>query len=175
IMNLGQDEPLNFLGLFNSSEVEHGVKWSDEANEFLGDGGHVIQVVSDLGKGVSVGAGLENLNNEDTGGAVSRSEAGTAVGVVSYAGDGIAAHLTVAAGGILDGRVEAWGLHAGFAGTFDVVKVVAAVAADDSGYWNGLASASASFDIFTLAISGEVVQNTDDSGDANGDSTDYGF
>src|SRR5690606_18232816 len=122
IMNLGQDEPLNFLGLFNAAKVDNGVKWSvrgaENANDNLGDGGHVIQVVSDLGNGVSVGVGLENLNegafddattaavDEE---AVARSQAGTAVGVVSYAGDGIAAHVTVAAGGILDGVVESWG------------------------------------------------------------------
>ncbi|HEV7274937.1 MAG TPA: hypothetical protein VGN80_01485 [Devosiaceae bacterium] len=174
IMKFGEDEPLNFLGLFNSDEVDKGVKWSDEAGEYLGDGGHVIQIVSDLGNGVSVGAGLENLNNQDDGLAVDRDEAGTAVGVVSYAGDGIAAHVTVAAGGILDGTVEEWGVHAGFAATFDVVKVVAAIAGDSTGYWNGLASASASFDMFTIAISGEAVQNTVDSGDGT-DTLDHGF
>jgi hypothetical protein len=167
IMKFSEDEPLNFLGLFNSSKVDAGVKWSDEANNFLGDGGHVIQVVSDLGNGVSVGVGLENLADK------TYEEAGTAVGVVSYAGDGIAAHVTVAAGGILDGTVEAWGVHAGFAGTFDIVKIVAAIAADDTGYWNALASASASFDMFTIALSGEVAQNTLTSGDGT-DTLDYG-
>lgn len=153
IMNFGDDEPLNFLGLFNSSEVDTGVKWSDAASDFgLSDGGHVIQIVSDLGNGVSVGAGLENLGD------TTPAHAGTAVGVIAYAGDGISAHATVAAGGILDGVVENWGLHAGFSGTFDIVSVVAAVAADDTGYWNALASASATFDMFTIAISGEAVQ-----------------
>ena len=60
-------------------------------------------------------------------------------------------------------------------GAFDIVKFVAAVAGDDTGYWNALASASATFDIFSVSLSGEVVHNTDDSGDLNGDSTDYGF
>jgi hypothetical protein len=180
IMKFGEDEPLNFLGLFNSSEVDTGVKWSDEAGAYLGDGGHVIQVVSDLGNGVSVGVGLENLADRSIAGAAAvpfdlgYEEAGTAVGVISYAGDGIAAHATIAAGGILDGVVESWGVHAGFAGTFDVVKVVAAIAADDTGYWNALASASASFDIITIALSGEAVQNTSTSGDLSGD-LDYGF
>lgn len=162
IMNLGDDVPLNFLGLFNSEKVDTGAKWSSVANPFLGDGGHVIQVVSDLGNGVSVGAALENLGDTTV------AEAGTAVGVVSYAGDGIAAHLTVAAGGILDGAVEYWGYHAGFSGTFDIVKFVAAVAGDSTGYWNALASASATFDIFTLAISGEAVNTP-------GGFVDYGF
>src|SRR5690606_27153853 len=107
-------------------------------DDHIDDGGHVIQIVSDLGNGVSVGLGLENLNDNTV------EEAGTLVGVVSYAGDGIAAHVTVATGGILDGVVENWGIHAGFAGSFDIVKVVAAIAADDTGYYNALASASAS-------------------------------
>lgn len=166
IMNLGDDVPLNFLGLFNSDEVDKGVLWVDD--DFLDGGGHVIQVVSDLGNGVSVKAGLENLNDSLS------SSAGTAVGVLEYAGDGIAAHVTVAAGGILDGTVERWGIHTGFSGTFDIIKVVAAVAADSTGYWNALASASATFDIFTLAISGEAVQNNTTSGGGNG-GTDFGF
>lgn len=163
IMNFGDDVPLNFLGLFNSENVDTGVKWSsgNATGNFLGDGGHVIQVVSDLGNGVSVGAALENIGDSVA------AEAGTAVGVISYAGDGIAAHLTIVAGGILDGTVEAWGYHAGFSGTFDIVKVVAAVAGDDTGYWNALASASATFDMFTLAISGEAANTTG--------GTDYGF
>lgn len=162
IMNFGDDVPLNFLGLFNSENVDKGVKWSNPlANNYLGDGGVAIQVVSDLGNGVSVGAGLENINDTVA------AEAGTAVGVISYAGDGIAAHLTVAAGGVLDGTIEYWGYHAGFTGTFDIVTVVAALAGDSSGYWNGLASVSATFDMFTLAISGEAANTTS--------GTDYGF
>ena len=164
IMNLGDDVPLNFLGLFNSEEVDVGVKWSGGAvKSHLGDGGHVIQITSDLGNGLSVSAGLENLGDTVA------DEAGTAVGVLAYAGDGIAAHLTVVAGGILDGVVENYGFHAGFSGTFDIVKVVAAVAGDDTGYWNALASASATFDMFTLAISGEAAN------DLAAADTDYGF
>ena len=89
--------------------------------------------------------------------------------MLAYAVDGIAAHLTVVAGGILDGVVENYGFHAGFSGTFDIVKVVAAVAGDDTGYWNALASASATFDMFTLAISGEAAN------DLAAADTDYGF
>ena len=147
IMNLGDDVPLNWLGLFNSDKVDKGVKWSVS----LPDGGHVIQVVHDLGNGVSIGAGLENLNSTVP------TSAGTAVGVIAYAGDGIAAHLTVAAGGVLDGTVENWGFHAGVSGTFDMVKFVAAVAGDNSGYWNALGSAAVTFDMFTIAFSGEAV------------------
>lgn len=164
IMKKGDDEPLNWLGLFNSEAVDTGVSWGPRVE--LGDGGHVIQVVSDLGNGVSVGAGLENLNGDNDWGS-----AGTAVGVISYAGEGISAHLTVAAAGVLDGEIEDWGAHAGFAGTFDNFKVVLAGAygheewlADD--YWNVLASASATFDMFTIAASVEAVDD--------GSGTDFG-
>ena len=159
IMKFTEDEPLNFLGLFNSENVDKGVKWGSAAG--IGDGGHVITLEHDLGNGVKLAGGLENLNS------TTLTAAGTAFGVISYAGDGIAAHLTVAAAGVLDGWVDSWGFHAGFAGTFDVVKIVAALAGDDSGYWNGLASASATFDMFTLAISGEAANTTG--------GTDYGF
>lgn len=166
IMKKGDDEPLNWLGLFNSEAVDTGVSWGP--NVELPDGGHVIQVVSDLGNGVSVGAGLEALDadNDDWG------KAGTAVGVISYAGEGISAHLTVAAAGVLDGEIEDWGAHAGFAGTFDNFKVVLAGAygheewAGSDDYWNVLASASATFDMFTIAASFEAVDD--------GTDTDYG-
>jgi hypothetical protein len=167
IMNKGDDEPLNFLGLFNSSGVDAGVSWGDDVS--LPDGGHVIQVTSDLGNGLSISAGLEGLDadNADDG------QAGTAVGVLAYKGDGLSAHATFAAGGILDGEVEDWGVHAGFAGTFDAFKVVLAGAygSDDTfgDYWNVLASASATFDMFTLAGSVEAVsEDGDDSWGAGG-------
>jgi len=164
IMKKGEDEPLNFLGLFNSENVDTGVNWGGEGGsngDYLDDGGHVIQIESDLGNGVKVAAGLENLNDAD------EDQAGTAVGVISYAGDGIAAHLTVAAGGVLDGEIEEWGFHAGFAGTFDMFKVVAAVAGDSEGYWNALGSVAAGFDMFTLAASVEAAETSA--------GTDYGF
>ncbi|MDF2982140.1 MAG: hypothetical protein K0Q69_1912, partial [Devosia sp.] len=84
----------------------------------------------------------------------------------------ISAHITGAAAGVLDGDVEAWGVHAGFAGTFDNFKVVLAGAFghDEVGptndYWNVLASASATFDMFTIAGAVEAV-------DLDG-TTDYG-
>lgn len=162
IMKKGEDEPLNFLGLFNSENVDTGVDWGGNGGATgLGDGGHVIQIEHDLGNGVKVAGALENIN-----GTVETS-AGTAVGVISYAGDGIAAHLTLAAGGVLDGEIEEWGFHAGFAGTFDMFKVVAAVAGDSEGYWNALGSVAAAFDMFTLAASVEAAETIG--------GTDYGF
>jgi hypothetical protein len=176
IMNKGDDEPLNWLGLFNSEAVDTGVNWG--AGSELGDGGHVIQITSDLGNGVSVSAGLENIN--DSTAVTGAAESGVAVGVIAYKGDGISAHVTGVAGGVLDGDVEDWGVHAGFAGTFDNFKVVLAGAfghdtdtilagyttAVDADYWNVLASASATFDMFTIAASFEAVDN--------GLGTDYG-
>jgi len=174
IINFGDDAPLNFLGLFNSSNVDVGVKWDEVVvDEFVDDGGVVIQVTSDLGNGLSIGVGLENLNDSNP------AQAGVLAGVIAYAGDGISAHVSVAGGGVLDGTIENWGIHAGFTGTFDAFKVVAAVAADDTEYWNALASVSATFDMFTLAISGEAAADRDPalkgtSAAITGD-TDYGF
>jgi hypothetical protein len=145
LINFEDDVPLNFLGLFNSDEVDKGVKWNAE----IGDGGHVIQITSDLGNGVSLSGGLENLAGTNT------TTAGTVFGVLAYAGDGIAAHISVAGAGWLDGTIENWGFHARVTGSFDMIKFVAALAGDNGTYLNGLASVSATFDIFTLAVSGE--------------------
>lgn len=150
ILNTDDDEPLNWLGLFHSEAVDTGVGWGDAD---IGDGGHVIQVVHDLGNGLKIGGGLENLNDSDY------EEAGTAVGVLEYSGDGITAHASWAAAGVLDGVIEDWGMHAGFTGTFDMFKVVGAAAwSSDNGttFWNVLGSMSATFDMFTLAVSGEA-------------------
>jgi len=143
IFNDGDDVPLNYLGLFNSESVNTGVgfRTTDAAT-----GGDVIQVVSNLGNGVSVGGGLEDLGAG--GGDL------TGVGVLSYAGDGITAHVSGAAD-----TVGGWKLHAGFTGTWDPVTVVGAVSADDTGYWNALGSVAAKFDMFTLAASGEAASD----------------
>lgn len=170
ILNDGDDEPLNWLGLFNSDDVDTGVAASVD----IDDGGHVIQVTSDLGNGFSVKAGLENLEgSEYTGGYVydmdgnpvldddgdqvfNDNPAGTFIGVMEYAGDGISAHVSFAADGILSMEVQDWMVHAGFAGTFDNFKVVLAGAFDSEEYFNVLASASATFDMFTIAGSVEA-------------------
>jgi len=151
IMNKGDDAPLNWLGLFNSEKVDAGVSWT---KDLIADGGHVIQVETDLGNGLFVKGGLENLNGSDP------YVAGTAVGVLSYAGDNLSAHVTFAANGILAGEIQDWGVHAGFAGTFDNFKVVVAGAFDSEDYWNVLASASATFDMFTIAGSVEAVNTS---------------
>jgi hypothetical protein len=154
IFNKGDDAPLNYLGLFNSNAINSGVSYHTTA---AATGGDVIQLVSNLGNGVSIGGGLENLNGSF--GTL------TGVGVMSYAGDGVTAHVSVAAGssknfGIPPGSGSiGWKVHAGFTGAWDPIKVVAAIAADHTGYWNGLGSVSATFDMFTLAASGEAASD----------------
>jgi hypothetical protein len=140
IFNDGDDAPLNYLGLFNSSDVDAGVGFASSTN----NGGDVIQIVSNLGNGVSIGGGLESLG--DVSGQL------TAVGVISYAGDGVTAHVSSS----YDTNIAVWNVHAGFTGAWDPIKVVGAVAADSTGYWNALGSLSATFDMFTLAASGEA-------------------
>src|SRR5690606_17241648 len=93
ILKFGDDEPFNWLGLFLSDKVDKGVKWT---KDLIPDGGHVIQLVHDFGNGLSGGIGLENLQG-------SGPKAGTAVGVLWYSGDAVTAHVSVAAGGVLDG------------------------------------------------------------------------
>ncbi|KKB81098.1 hypothetical protein VW35_02760 [Devosia soli] len=193
IANLGDDEPFNYLGLFNSDAIDGKGVGIDGDDTRLG--GHVIQVVSDLGNGVNVGVGLENLNDETPNAgatgfqngytAANAARAGTLVGVVSYAGEGITAHLTGAAFGILDGNVQEWALHAGATGTFDAFKVRGAIAYRENfkgttaDILNGLASVEGTFDLFKIALSGEVanVRNAPANADTGnvGDYTDYGF
>jgi hypothetical protein len=145
IFNAGDDTPLNYLGLFNAESVNAGVGFMTAAAD---TGGDVIQVVSNLGNGLSVGGGLENL------GAVFGELTG--VGVISYAGDGITAHISTAIGADTATGALGWKVHAGFTGAWDPIKVVGAVSADDTGYWNALGSVAATFDMFTLAASGEA-------------------
>lgn len=187
IANLDDDAPFNFLGLFNSDAIDGKGVGIDA--DYSGLGGHVIQVVSDLGNGVNVGVGLENLNGASgttwqTPGAAAGVGSGddpythgTLVGVISYAGEGVTAHLTGAAFGILDGTVESWALHSGATGTFDAFKIRGAVS-----YWNNfkfgtadvlnaLVSVEGKFDLFKLAVSAEVANVTD----VPTPYTDYGF
>jgi len=174
IANTDDDTPLNYLGLFNSDNVGLGVLWSKETysggnlygkiNNSTGNvdasgadiqtGGTVIQVTSSLGNGITLKGGLEDLQDTHP------ERAGTAVGVISYAGDNLTAHLTVIEAGILDGHPDVTAYHAGFTGTFDKFKLVAAIAGDSSGYYNALASAQASFDMFKLAASVETARNS---------------
>jgi hypothetical protein len=160
IANIGDDEPFNYLGLFNSDSIDGKGVGVDA--DYTGLGGHVIQVVSDLGNGVNVGVALEDLNGDSFIGNVNVPNTGSLVGVVSYAGENITAHITGVARGILDGDVNQWFVHAGATGTFDAFKVRGAIAYWDNfkdlGYdvLNGLVSVEGTFDLFKIAASGEV-------------------
>jgi len=143
----GDDTELNYLGLFNSKNVDRGVGFSAGAPT---TGGVGIQVVSNLGNGISVGGAVENLQT-------SSPAIITGVGVISYAGDGVTAH----ASGAID-QASSWKFHAGFTGAWDPIKVVAAISGNKDAamvggmYLNALGSVSATFDMFTLALSGEA-------------------
>jgi Porin subfamily. len=172
IANIDDDQPYSFL--FMSDKIDGGGVLIDADDRRFG--GHAIQIVSDLGNGVSVGLGLENIDTQD--GSVENQdldfvrlgEAGTLIGVVSYAGETVSAHLTGIAYGVLDGDVDSFAVHAGATGTFDIFKVRAAIGYDDDfkylGYslLHALVSAEATFDMFTVALSGEVA-NFDDQTD----------
>ena len=150
IANFKNDEPLNWLGLFNSDNVNKGVGFSVA----LPTGGNVIQVESDLGNGVSVAGGLENLNG-------TTAQAGTAIGVLAYAGNGVDANVTVLAGGVLDGVIENWAIQAGMKAELDMITLVGAIAADSAGFWNVLGSAELNYDMFTLAASAEATSGNE--------------
>jgi len=159
IFDKDDDTPLDYLGLFNSSAVNTGVQYPDGDNPFTpyddsayknATGGMSIQVTSDLGNGLTIGGGLENLDSVHA-----NPPSWTAVGVLKYAGDNTTAHISVDYD-----QYSYWNLHAGFTGTFDTVKVVGAIAAAQGPllplYWNALGSASVTLDMFTLAGSFEA-------------------
>ena len=98
-MNFGDDVPLNFLGLFHSEKVDVGQVDQDR----ITDGGHVIQITSDLGNGISISGALEDLARRS-------ASAGTAVGVIATPVTA-SRSLAIAADGILDGTVNAQGFR----------------------------------------------------------------
>lgn len=151
IAKLDNDVPFNYLGLPNSQRVDTGVLWS--RGDLLRRGGHVIQIVSEVADGISVGAGLESLDG------IPATSRGTFVGFVEAKGGWGNAHATVVVGDILDNTAAAnpWGFHTGATLNFDNFKVRGAFAVDDQSYWNALLSAEGTFDLFTLAVSAEFV------------------
>ena len=133
IAALGHDKAYNYLGLRHD---DFGIASST--------GGNVIQLESDLGNGVLVGVGLEDLAGN-----------GSLVGVLNYAGDTLAAHITFVGDDILTGTISQWSLHAGGEVTLDMFKFLAAVNYESVALptWDAMASAQATFDMFTLAAS----------------------
>jgi len=168
VVNFGDDGAFNFLGSFAANKVDGGgVLMESDDNRF---GHESIQIVSDLGNGFSVAAGLENLAGSEVAAPVvgtSGSNVGTLVGVVQYAGEGITAHVTAGAFGVLDGNIDEWFVHAGATGTFDAFKLRAAgaysrfdngIAANDKDAFHGLVTGQATFDMFTIALTGEYAR-----------------
>jgi hypothetical protein len=144
IANLDDDEAFGWIQSFLSENVGDGVAYDNAGGGIYDTDGHSIQIVSDLGNGVTVGGALEALDTFST-------DAGSAVGVISYGGETISAHFTAVAGDILDGTFEDFAIHTGVTATIDKFKARAALAANDTGWWNGLISGEATFDMFALA------------------------
>lgn len=184
IFNEGDDEPFNFTGLFISKDADTGV-WEGPVRK----GGHVIQLEHQFGEGFIGKIGLEALNRENiaagippTGNAV--TDAGSLIGVIEYAGNGVTAHISGSIGGLLDGIQNAgdtYAVHAGITGTFDQFKLRAAgavgggyLAGGNWSYWNGLVSAEAKFDMFKVALSAEAAGGNVGNGAAD-TPTDFGF
>lgn len=177
IFNEGDDEPFNFTGLFNSDDADKGV-WEGPVRK----GGHVIQLETQFGEGFIGKIGLEALNRDDAF-VPGNNQAGSLIGVLEYAGEGITAHISGSLGGLLDGiqtTGDTYGVHAGITGTFDAFKVRAAGsysggynAAGNWALWNGLVSGEAKFDMFKVALSAEAIGGTAVGGAAL--DTDFGF
>ncbi|RUT32516.1 hypothetical protein EMQ25_05005 [Arsenicitalea aurantiaca] len=188
IANIGDDAGFGWVQPFVSSQWTGGGVGVEGGKDDPRFGGASIQVVSDLGNGLSVGAALENIDGGTSGVSPTfpgnPALAGTAVGVVSYAGDGITAHVTGAAFGILDGDVNGWLVHAGATASFDMFRIRGAVAFEDftsdvfgvaldRSRVNALASVEATLDIFTLALTGEYYD--EEGADSTTDDPIYGL
>lgn len=145
IVEDGGDTSFTFQEMFNEDEAS-GVGFnSDATNTDIDDGGHAIQIVSDLENGFIVGAALEDIDDR-----------GTLVGIVQYGSDIIDAHVTVLADEVLMGSVKDWAVHSAATADFDDFRVRAAVAFNNDGWWNVLGTADAEFDMFTLAVGAEA-------------------
>jgi hypothetical protein len=184
IFNEGDDEPFNFTGLFMSKDADVGV-WEGPVRK----GGHVIQLEHQFGEGFVGKIGLEALDRENitagippVGNAV--TDAGSLIGVIEYAGNGVTAHISGSVGGLLNGIQDAgdtYAVHAGVTGTFDQFKLRAAgavgggwLAGGNWSYWNGLVSGEAKFDMFKVALSAEAAGGNPGAGAADAP-TNYGF
>lgn len=188
ISNMGDDVDLGWMKLYNSERVNgpdpdvsgggHTSAGVETAFLDQADAGpsHVIQIVTDLGNGFSAGLGIENINGINTNAAVyggaSTADDGTLVGTIAYAGDTVTAHGTIVAGGFMDGVIEVVGFHGGVTASIDMFNFVAALALDSNGEWNALGSASATFDIFTIAAS---VEGTSGPTNLPGNGDQWGF
>jgi len=117
--------------------------FSVELDDGLGGnvGGHVIQVSTSLGDGVTAGFGLEDLDTTNNA---------TLVGTVGVSQDWGTVHATVAFDDVLLGGGN-WDLHTGGTITADNLTFQAAFITDQASNWQAVLSASAEMDMFTLA------------------------
>ncbi|MGB3337109.1 MAG: hypothetical protein WBA73_08030 [Devosia sp.] len=138
IFNEDDDDAFGWLASFISDETD-GVAW-DGGTGIYGYEGHAIQLTGALAEGFTAGIALEDLDTD-----------GSLIGVLNYGGENVSAHVSVLAGDILDGTFDDLALHTGVTATFDAFKLRGALAANNSGWWNALASAEATLDMFTLS------------------------
>ncbi|AVX04828.1 hypothetical protein MXMO3_02315 [Maritalea myrionectae] len=104
-------------------------------------GGHVMQITSDLGNGVDVALGLEDLQTNNNASLVA------GVGVDQDWGT---AHIGFVYDDILSGT-SLWDFHAGATFNIDDMSFRAAFATDEASNWIALVTGKATFDMFTLA------------------------
>lgn len=168
IARTGHGSPYNFLGLVNANEADSagGADW-----RFGGDDAHVrtggtgFSVVSEFGDGFRAGVGLENINRWErdalgfpsTNNIITTDDrAGTVVGFVEATGAWGGAHLTLMVDDALNGFEDSvFAFHTGATANFDQFAVTAALAGNSEEYFNGVLSGQGTFDLFTIALSGE--------------------
>lgn len=120
----------NTTGLNAASSIAGGVM-----------GGHVIQIQSSLGDGVTAGFGLEGL--EQTNHAV-------LVGSVAVSQDWGTAHATFVYDDLISGHTN-WLLHTGATFSMDDYKLLVGFSTDELSDWDLIISGEATMDMFTLA------------------------
>lgn len=154
LANLADDTAFTHLGQF----LPDGVQWTNGVRR----AGHVIQLESDFGNGISAGIGLERLNAG--AGNPDHARPGTLVGVVEVSQSWGTAHFTALVNDVLNGFDSSeWAIHTGATARFGDFRVRGALAANNNHggaplapltndiYLNGLLSAEATFDMFTIA------------------------
>ncbi len=141
----GDDE--TFTSLFDLD----GIDGNDGGVDLGGDqGGHVIQVTSDLGNGVDVALGLEDL--QDAGDA-------SLVAGLGVDQDWGTAHV----GMVFDDIIAApndWFFHAGATFNVDEMSFRGAFGTNNSGDWDAVLTGKATFDMFTLAAGVEFNESS---------------
>jgi len=191
VANINDDDALHGFSFFDDS-IDGGGIVIDGDDRRLGNS--VIQATTDLGNGIGVRVGLENLDGYTGTGATqfgsgnNGAAAGTLVGVLDYKGENVTAHATGIAYGVLDGTVEAYAAHVGATGTFENFQVRAAVsydsnykpytvfannvvgngltAATDFSVLHGIVSGLATFDIFKIGATAQAARQDFDNGDS---------